>query len=81
MDWRDKVKTAPGERLVPLKSGTAGFMAETDMAEYEIIAADGTRSGSVTVRDHTAVNGSKRTITVVQRDASGKVVGHESWKA
>ena len=77
--WKGKLILGDGEELKHLGSRMKGFMGETDVDTYSIVRADGTEVGAVTVEDHTAVRGFKRTITVVQTDASGKEVVHTSF--
>jgi len=77
--WRQRVVLKPGETLRHLRSLTKGFMGETDVEDYEVLAADGTIVGSVTVEDHTAVRGFQRTISVTQRTVEGAVVVQDSW--
>lgn len=78
-DWKSKVVLNSGEQLKHLGSKSKGFMGETDVDSYDITDAQGEVIGSVTVEDHTAVRGFRRTISVEQRDAAGKVVVSESW--
>jgi|GEM_PF-950035 len=78
-EWRQKVVLKPGETLKHLRSRTKGFMGETDVEDYEILAADGTIIGSVTMEDHTAVRGFRRTISVTQRTVEGVLVVEDSW--
>lgn len=54
-------------------------MDETDLMEYDIVDANGQKVGSVEIEDHTAVRGFRRTVNVVQRSTSGKVVLTETW--
>ena len=56
-----------------------GFMQETDVDAYDVISKNGIKAGTVTVEDHTAVKGFKRTITVIQKDIAGKTIFSESW--
>lgn len=78
-DWKSKISLKGGEQLRHMGSKSKGFMAETDVDDYEIIDVDGAVVGSVTVEDHTAVRGSRRTISIVQRDAAGALVKSENW--
>jgi hypothetical protein len=78
-DWKTKIILAAGETTKPTGSRSTGFMQETDVYDYDVVAADGTKVGNITVEDHTAVKGFKRTVTVTQTDASGKTIVHESW--
>ena len=57
-----------------------GSLQETDIDTYDVVDADGAKTGTVTVEDHTAIRGFARTITVCQQDASGKAIVEESWK-
>lgn len=77
--WKDKLILEPGETLQHTGSSMEGFMQETDVDTYDVISADGSRVGIVTVRDHTAVKGFRRTISVSQRDQSGQMLVQESW--
>lgn len=78
-DWKSKVSLNAGETLKHIGSKSKGFMAETDIDSYEVTDASGAVVGSVTVEDHTAVRGFRRTISFEQRDANGRLVNSESW--
>jgi len=78
-DWKSKVDLKSGERLTHTGSKSKGFMGETDVDVYDITATNGEIVGSVTVKDHTAVKGFKRTISFEQRDGNGALVKSESW--
>lgn len=80
-EWKSKVSLKSGEQLKHVASKTKGFMAETDIDSYEIVDAHGVVVGSVTVEDHTAVRGFRRTVSIEQRDAMGALVNSESWTA
>ena len=54
-------------------------MGETDIDTYMVVSSDGTKVGSVKVEDHMAVKGFRRTITVIQTDASGNKIVHTSF--
>lgn len=73
-DWQSKVVLNTGETLRHDGSSSKGFMQETDVDSYSIVQADGVITGSVTVTDHTAVKGFKRTVHIVQKNASGKII-------
>ena len=78
--WKSRVILNDGESLRHDRSSTEGFMQETDIDIYSIVQPDGTVTGSVSVTDHTAVKGFKRTMRVVQVDAHGKGVVDESFR-
>lgn len=78
-DWKSKIILGSGETTQLTGRSTKGFMAETDIETYDVIAADGTKMGDITVEDHTAVRGGRRTISVTQRDAARKTIVQESW--
>ncbi|HEX5356145.1 MAG TPA: hypothetical protein VFW93_08000 [Aquabacterium sp.] len=78
--WKEKLILKEGEDLKHESSKTSGFMQEEDINTYSIIRADGTKTGSVKVVDHTAVKGFKRTIWVVQTDSGGKEVVNVSFR-
>ncbi len=77
--WKDKLTLIQGQVLVHKSSKTKGFMGETDVDDYSIVAVDGSEAGTVRVEDHTAVKGFRRTITVVQADIDGKEVIRTSF--
>ena len=77
--WKDKLILRDGETLKHLGSKTAGFMGETDIDTYAVVRLDGSEGGSVRVEDHMAVKGLRRTITVIQADASGNEIVHTSF--
>lgn len=79
--WKDKMILNSDEELKHESSRTKGFMEEEDIDVYSVVRKDGTQTGTVTVSDHTAVRGFKRTIWVVQKDASGKVLVDEKLRA
>lgn len=72
--WEENLKLKPDETLKLTGSKTKGFMGETDVNEYDILDAEGRKTGSVTHECHTAVKGFKVRHSVVQRDASGAVI-------
>jgi hypothetical protein len=78
-DWNTRLKLAPGQELKLVGTKSKGFMAETDITTYQIIDADGAICGEVTLMDHTAVKGFKRTVSLVQRDLAGKIIVEEAW--
>ena len=49
-------------------------MGEEDIESYSILSESGNVIGSVTVRDHKAVKGFRRTINVIQRDELKRVL-------
>ena len=79
-DWKNKVLLKDGETLVLTGRSSKGFMAETDVETYDVVDADGQKVGSVTMEDHTAVKGLRRTISVVQVDLAGEVLVREAWR-
>jgi len=54
-------------------------MAEKDIWTYAILDANGKTVNSVVHTDHTALNGFRRTQSVEQRDANGKIVADTTW--
>lgn len=78
-EWESKVVLQRGESLTRTGSRQTGFMQETDIDNYDVVDGDGNTNGTVEIRDHTAVRGLRRTITVIQRDSSGKIVVNEVW--
>lgn len=77
--WHDKVKLKEGETLKRERSYSTGFMSEEDINEYAVLDARGTVVGKVVHTDHTAVRGFRRTQTVHQTDAEGRVLTDERW--
>ncbi|MEE1922701.1 hypothetical protein V0R50_10640 [Pseudomonas sp. 148P] len=75
----NRVKLNAGESLKFVSCQSKGFMAEEDINEYSVIDAQGNIVGKVVHRDHTAVNGFRRTQSVLQTDADGKVVVDVGW--
>lgn len=80
-DWREKIILKCGEQLKRTGSKSTGFMGETDVETYDVVDAQGATVGSVTVEDHTAVRGFKRTVSVEQRDQAGSTIYSEHWSA
>lgn len=80
-DWRAKVVLNSGESLRVDDSRCEGFMQETDIYDCSVIDANGAVVGKVRAIDHTAVKGFRRTLSVKQTSASGKVVVDENWTA
>lgn len=72
--WKDKIILKIDEELKHESSRTKGFMGEEEIDTYLVVRKDGTQTGTVTVSDHTAVKGFKRTIWVLQKDATGTVL-------
>ena len=79
MIWRDKLVLNANEELRHESSRMKGFMQETDIDEYSIVGPDGTKMGSVTVTDHTAVKGFRRTVSILQKDSAGKTIVETSF--
>lgn len=75
----DKLKLDQGETLKQESHRSKGTMAETDIWKYAILGANGDKVGSVVHTDHTAINGFRRTQSVEQRDANGKILVDETW--
>lgn len=80
-DWRAKVVLNSGESLRVDDSYCNEFMQETDIYDCSAIDANGAVVGKVRATDHTAVKGFRRTLSVKQTSASGKVVVDENWTA
>ena len=80
-DWRAKIVLNAGESLRVDDSRCKGFMQETDIYDCSVIDANGAVVGKVRATDHTAVKGFRRTLSVKQTSASGKVVVDENWTA
>jgi hypothetical protein len=78
-DWKDKLILNPGDHLRYVGESTRGSLQETDVRSYEILDGLGQLCGTVTLEDHTALNGFKGTMTVCQKDAGGKTVASSSW--
>ena len=78
-DWQKFIVLNQGESLKHEKHRTKGFMEEEDIDTYSILATTGSKVGSVTVSDHTAVNGFRRTVRVTHEDANGNVVLEKSY--
>ena len=78
-DWQKLLKLNLGETIRLRKSATKGFMGETDIMEYDVIDLNGHIVGSVEIEDHTAIRGFRRTVKVIQRSNSGKVILSETW--
>ena len=78
--WKDKIILKIDEELKHESSKTKGFMGEEDIDLYLVVRNDGTQTGTVTVSDHTAIKGFRRTIWVVQKDAAGRVLVDEKFK-
>lgn len=73
-DWKSLILLKPRDVLRSEGVRVGGFLAEEDIESYSIIDENGKFTGSITVRDHTAVKGFRRTIGIIQRDEFGKVV-------
>ena len=76
---KEKLVLKEGESLKFETSSSKGFMAEEDINEYSVVDAQGNIVGKVVHRDHTAVKGFRRTQSVRQTDAEGKVVVDVGW--
>lgn len=75
----NRVKLNAGESLKFVSSQSKGFMAEEDINEYSVVDAQGNIVGKVVHRSHTAVRGFRKTQSVLQTDADGKVVVDVGW--
>lgn len=80
-DWRKMIILQDGESLTHESHRTKGFMEETDIDTYAVLCPSGTKVGSVTVTDHIAVKGFRRTVQFTQKDANGNVVAENSYTA
>ncbi|MEA5670507.1 hypothetical protein VA602_04055 [Pseudomonas sp. MH2] len=76
---QSRVKLNAGESLKFISSHSKGFIAEEDITEYSVVDSQGQIVGAVVHRDHTAVNGFRRSQSVRQTDINGKVIVDESW--
>jgi hypothetical protein len=77
--WKDKLNLANNETLQSIKSDQNGFLAQEDVELYHIINSDGKITGKVVFTDHTAINGFRRTLHVIQKDITGTIIIDESW--
>lgn len=80
-DWKSEIILSQDEFLKFVKSSSKGFMQETDIMDYDVVGSDGTKIGSVSVVEHTAVRGFNTTIHVVQKNIDGQVIVDKSWSA
>lgn len=78
-EWRKMIVLQEGESLKHESHRTKGFMEETDIDTYAVLGLSGVKIGLVTVSDHTAVRGFRRTVQVTQEDAIGNVVVEKSY--
>lgn len=79
MEWREKIVLNAGEELRHESSRMKGSLQEEDIDTYSIIRPDGSNGGMVTVNDHTAIKGFKRTISVLQTGSDGKTIVETSF--
>lgn len=77
--WRDLVLLSAGESLVYQGMKSEGFMGEGDVEKYHVVDSSGGKVGEVTVIDHTAVRGFRRTITVKQRNRMNELIVNVSY--
>ena len=77
--WREKLKLGSDESLRHESSHSHGPLGEEDVDIYAVISVNGDVVGSVEHRDHTAIQGFRRTISVIQKDASRKTIVEEHW--
>lgn len=75
----DRLKLARGHSLKLEGRREKGTMGQTEIYTYAVVNAGGEKIGSVVYTDHTALRGSGRTQSVLQKDASGQVLVDESW--
>lgn len=78
--WQERLKLQEGESLRFDNSHSKGSLAQEDIDTYSIVNLNGEIVGSVVLRDHTAINGFARTISVTQKDIAGKTIVDESWR-
>lgn len=76
---RTKIKISNDDMLIEQNHRTKGPLSETDIWTYSIVNSSGEQVGTVVHKDHTAIKGFRRTQSVEQRDASGKLVVSETW--
>lgn len=80
-EWKSKLILADGHYLVKTSSSSEGFMSETDIETYDILSKDGQLTGRVVFKEHTAVRGFRRTLSIEQRNTAGEVIIRDSWTA
>jgi hypothetical protein len=76
---KSKIKLNPGETLKRESSRSEGSMGQTDIDSYSILNEAGDIVGTVVHKDHTSINGFKRTQNVTQKDKDGNIIVQESW--
>jgi hypothetical protein len=77
--WRKKLILNDGESLENKRSYSKGSLSEDDITECSVVNSEGIEVGRVTYRDHTSIKGFRRTESVLQIDADGKVLVDEHW--
>ncbi len=75
----EKLTFGKGEALKLESSRSKGTMGQTDIDTYSIVNEEGQIVGKVIHTDHTALNGLKRTQTVVQEDLNGNIIVNVRW--
>lgn len=76
---KNKIRLSIDETLVEQNHRIKGSLSETDIWAYSVVNSLGEKTGTVVHEDHTSINGFRRTQSVEQRDASGKIVVSETW--
>lgn len=76
---QDRLKLGHGDTLKQVRTREVGFMGDTDITDFVILDSEGNVVGRVEFSEHVAVNGFRRTNTVVQKDAQGNTIVSESW--
>jgi len=72
--WQERLKLQEGESLRFDSSHSKGSHGQEDIETYSIVNLKGEIVGSVVLRDHTALNGFGRTISVIQKDTAGNTI-------
>lgn len=76
--WKQKLKLEEGETLRLDRARERGHLGQEEVESYSVIDRKGEVVGSVEHTNHTAVNGFRRTESVVQRKA-GVTLVDERW--
>lgn len=77
--WKSKLKLKDGETLKHVSSHSKGSMAQEDITEWSVLNPSGEIVGKVIHKDHTSLNGFRRTQSVRQTDIQNNVLVDESW--
>ena len=78
--WRAKLKIDANESLRHDQSFSKGSLGQDDILLYSIVNQDGAITGTVKLIDQSSIRGIRRSLHVIQKDSTGKIIVDENWE-